>query len=140
MILNQRIYKAVEYWLHNYNRINVMIEDLEEPSRVDLNQGIRGKNHISKPTEQTVVKNLGNARLQELKSWQKLIDELQLWTRENDLDDVYMYLYTYKHKRRCAWDDLNMSRRTFYYKRREIVLKAFLKAVDAGLMSEKMCD
>ena len=140
MILNQRIYKAVEYWLYNYHRINIMIRDLEEPTQTDINQGIRGKYHVSKPTEQTAVKNLSNARLTELKAWQKLIDELQLWTRENDLDDVYMYLYTYKHKRRCAWDDLNMSRRTFYYKRREIILKAFLKAVDAGLMSEKMCD
>ena len=137
---------AIEEWLLSYRSIGDMIRHEKDPRKeitddtfypTDPNRGLRGLNHISKPTETEAIRSVSDARIQELEAWKELIEELHMWAKNNYLAPVFEYLYIAGGNDPEPWTGLHMSRRTFYSHRERIIIKAYIMAVEAGLLSSE---
>ena len=124
MKLDKNIYKYVEHELYNYNNSKKELEDLkyEVIEFSKKSDGLPKGNNISNPTEDKVFKIIENERITYLSKIIKNIDHVL-----NNLDEIYRKLfklkYIEKNTAKYIFRELNISERTYYNYKNNIVLK-----------------
>lgn len=145
-ILTKEITKELEYRLENYMCIDDIIADRKDPRRditdskaypIDPNCGIRGINHITKPTEREAITAIDDPVITEWNKWKQCINRLRNWANRGDCGPVFDALYINKIPGRHLWQFLDIPRRTFYSRRQRILIQAYILAIDEGLLTVK---
>lgn len=79
MIMEKEVMKELEKHLRNYNNYKEEILDIEESiiNNSGVNNGIKSKNKISKTVEKLAIDIASNNRINYLKYWINLIDDLK---------------------------------------------------------------
>lgn len=97
MIMEKEVIKELATHLSNYNKYKQEILDIEEEiiNNSGVNNGIKSKNKISKTVEKLAITLATNKRINYLKYWINLIDDLKIELLNDPIKTkIIKYKYT----------------------------------------------
>lgn len=140
-ILYNPVFRKIEYYLYNYDYIDIKISNIENNiTDSEYNQGyykwIKNK---SSSLEDQVIRNIGiEQKIYKLKKWKHLITLILKWYEKNNIVNYYFIKLKYFEKANFIkiHEKLNLSLKDQKDIQAEILQYIFLIAIKKGILRE----
>lgn len=137
------VFKKIEYYLYNYDYIDIKISNIEDDIlNYDYNQNyykwIKNK---SSSLEDQVIRNIGiEQRIYKLKKWKHLISFVLKWYEKNNIVNYYFIRLKYFKKANFIkiHEKLNLSLKEQKDIQAEILQYIFFVAIKKGMLKKEV--
>lgn len=116
--------KALDEWLFDYKKINLMIAarklELETVSNNDINKHYSKGNHVSKHTETVAIRWADDCRIQSLTAFQNAVNKT-LSTFDEEMKEVFNKRWRHGLTWEEIAEEMNIKIRSMYRKRQALL-------------------